>query len=403
MDYSGLNLSTLKVMNTRALARYESAVLEKKVEDQSTYLAELKQIDALITSLEKEEKAERSDSKPNTDYSQYSQLNSTMRTIDGIVDKIPVFSPGMEVQLFLRQVGTASYLAGSDPLAVDHLIKRLVTRLCPEYCDIYTSHVATTPIKTIEEFKSFFSSEFETKKSVFQIMQSIDTWARKPTETHRDYASRIRHDMFDLIGVVKAKWKEAKKQENASFDKEMEVDDIFRLIGGMVLLRDVALDRAMFDHVITRIDKATDASGIASVVMGYSDRKQTTDPVMSNVGEVNHANGQHRDKPNGVCWTWLDTGDCRNRDQCSWKHPMRFQGNKSGQSQNGQGKSGQNQQSRGGSQNGRGRGGRKNPQRRKPTNESKHSTPNQANHAEIEQSFENMPFTDAFAGAGFRN
>ena len=399
MDFTGLSLDSLTSMKQDAYAEYKKAKSEKKNDEMLAALAEMKQFDALI---EKKNEEKPVAQHSNTDYSSYSQIQSTMRTIDGIVDKIPIFSPGMEVQPFLRQVGTASYLAGSSPLAVNHLIKRLVTRLCPEYCDLYTNHVASTPIDTIEEFKSFFSTEFESKKSVFQIMSSIDTWARKSTETHRDYAGRFRHDMFYPTSLVNSKWKEAKKQENASFDKEMEADDVFKLIGGMVLLRDVAQDRLMFDHVITRIDKATDASGVASVVMGYSDRKQPTDQVLSSVGEVNLAKGQQRDDTSGACRFWLRTGECQKRDTCPWSHLNKFKGTQPDQSQNGQSQSGRNQQDRGGNRNGRSQGGRKYPKKRKPF-ESKQSFPNQANHVEAEQNFENTPFVDAFAGAGFQN
>ena len=399
-DLNGLDLCTLKMLRTNAVARYESAIKEKKDDDQKTALAELKQIGALIKPLE-EVKPDTSDSTT----SNWSQLQSTFRTIDSCVDKIPVFSPGMEVQSFLRQVGTASFLAGTDPLAVNHLIKRLVTRLCDEYAQIYTSHVASKPINTIDAFKKFFSSTFETKKSVFQIMQSIDTWARKSTETHRDYANRIRHDLHDLTDVVKAKWKAAKKEENSSFNGEMDVDDLFRLIGGMVLLRDVAKDQPMFEHCITRIDKATDATGIASVVMAYSDRKQTTDPVLSSVGEVNLA--QKRDNPDSdrdVCFDWKRDGECAYRDNCQWKHPPKFKKVKPDQSQKGHGQNGQSQRGRGGNRYNRGRGGKKY-HGRKQTANSKQSTPGQAHHVEAEQNFGNAPLIDidAFAGAGFQH
>ena len=404
MEFAGLSLATLTEMKNDAYSDYKKAKKEKKDDEMKTALAEMKQFDALI---EKKQEEKPAPIQTNTDYSKHSQLQSTFRTIDGCVDKIPVFSPGMEVHSFLRQVGTASFLAGDDPLAVKHLIKQLVTRLCPEYAQIYCTHVETTPINTVDQFKRFFSSTFESKKSVFQVMQETENWTRKPTESHRDYANRVSQELFDLTGIVKAKWKEAKKQEKSSFDKEMEADDVFRLIGGMVLLRDVAQDRAMFNHVITRIDSATDASGIASVVMAYFDRKQTTDLVLSNVGEVNLADGRNRDKlgNDNICTTWKETGECKRfeRNWCTWMHPIRFRKKKTGQSQNGQGQGGRNRQGQGGNRQDRGQGGWKPTNNRKPSANSRQSAPRQANHVDAELEFENQPFIDAFAGAGFQH
>ena len=192
----------------------------------------------------------------------------------------------------------------------------------------------TTKIDTIEDFKSFFSTTFESKKSVFQVMQETENWTRKSTESHRDYANRISQELYDLTSVVKAKWKEAKKQEKSSFDKEMEADDVFKLIGGMVVLRDVAKDPSMFNHVITRIDSATDASGIASVVMAYADRKQTIDPVLPDLPTVNHAENKPRETDT-VCWHWKKYGRCGFRNQCPGSHPAEFEKIENDQDQRG--------------------------------------------------------------------
>ena len=117
---------------------------------------------------------------------------------------------------------------------------------------------------------------------------------------------------------------------------------------------------------------------------------------------MNLAKGQQRDDTSGACRLWLRTGECQKRDTCPWSHLNKYKGTQSNQSQNGQGQSGRNQHDRGGNRNGHSQGGRKHPKKRKPF-ESKQSTLNQAHHIDAEQTFENTPFVDAFAGAGFQN
>ena len=260
------------------------------------------------------------------------------------------------INTLLRSVTNIAIQAGDGQFLIDFLLNQLQVRLCPQYQTTLVNFKMTNKVNSIDDFKKFLREHFDSKKSIFLCLEQIDGIEKGSTESYRDLASKVEQQLFDITTVVEAKWKAA---SDANKSQEMSASDVFSLIGGMQVLRIMRKDTDLDNHCITRIDTALDASGIANIAMSYIERKQSTDPVMSNIPAVNWTN-QQNSKPQ-ICFDF-QKGRCT-RNPCQYRHEKieNFNRNRSGGYQRNEnhqgGRVGQGYQGRGG-QGYRGRGGK---------------------------------------------
>ena len=164
-------------------------------------------------------------------------------------------------------------------------------------------------------------------KSIFQYFESIDSFERGSQDgSIRDYASRLRNEIFEIETIIDSKYAVVAKKKDASATGVLDKSGMYKLLTGMLVLRSLKQDRELYNHVISRIDDCLDGDEIANIAEAFYERKQTDDPLLSNVAPVvNHVSkrgkGRNGTKSNAdklPCFKFFD-GKC-NDGECSFAH-----------------------------------------------------------------------------------
>ena len=269
-------------------------------------------------------------------------LNMKLKVLESAVNQMPMFGTGMEPATFIRDI--KNYMPDADcALSKSFLLKKLRQKLSPEYLTAYTNHVATEPITTVDEFCKYISETYESRRSIFQHLEKLDSIAMDDSEmSYRDYAAKVQQEIFDLKTIVRQKFIEVKKKKDSNFTGKLTDDDLFSLMAGTLVLRALKNKPDIFNHTIAKIDDCLTGEEIAQIAQSFSERKQTDDPILQpptvnfagKTGKPNGKTGQHPAKKNSgnsykkpaYCHNFQAGVKCYippNKKHCAFKHEIR--------------------------------------------------------------------------------
>ena len=252
------------------------------------------------------------------------QLTLQGRLVENAISELKTFGSGSEVSTFVRDIKNMAHLATCDQTK-QYMLNRLFTRLSPEYQTRYVAHVQTNPIKTIDGFLAYIKDTYASCKSIFQHLELLDSFEMAKDEvTFRDYASRLENEVFEIETVIDAKFATLAKKKDNSATGVLGKADMYKLFTGVVFLRTLRKDRELYNHVISKIDDCVSASEIANIADAFKERKQSDDPLFSNVvPAVNHVNkGGKKNKnrqSNTPCFLKFENR-CKKGDDCPFSH-----------------------------------------------------------------------------------
>ena len=135
----------------------------------------------------------------------------------------------------------------------------------------------------------------------------------------RDYASRLQNKVFEIKTIIDSKSATVAKKKGSSSNGFLAKSALFKLLTGMVFLRSLKKDRELYNHVISRIDDCLDVSEIANIAEAFCERKQTDDPLLTNVATVNHVKGGYNVKSSKPCFFNFE-GRCKKGADCRFAH-----------------------------------------------------------------------------------
>ena len=250
------------------------------------------------------------------------QLNMRIKLVENAISELNTFGSGCEVSTFVRDVKNKVHLANCAT-SKEYMLERLVTRLSPEYQTRYFAYTKIKPIKTIDSFLEYVKETYTSCKSIFQYFESIDNFERGSEDgSIRDYASRVRNEIFEIETIIDSKYKVVANKKDPSADGVLGKTGVYKLLTGMVVLRSLKQDRELYNHVISRIDDCLDGDEIANIAEAFKERKQTDDPLLSSLAPVvNHVKGGKSLKNGGSrpCFFNFD-GLCDRGDNCWFDH-----------------------------------------------------------------------------------
>ena len=257
-------------------------------------------------------------------------LNMKLKVLESAVNQMPTFGAGMEPATFIRDI--KNYMPDADcALSKSFLLKKLRQKLSPEYLTAYTNHVATVPITTVDEFCDYISETYESRRSIFQHLEKLDSIAMDDSEmSYRDYAAKVQQEIFDLKTIVRQKFIEVKKKKDSNFTGKLTDDDLFSLMAGTLVLRALKNKPDIFNHTIAKIDDCLTGEEIAQIAQSFSERKQTDDPIFQAptanfAGKTGHnpakKNSGNNAKRPAYCH-YFQAGKC-NKSPCSYVHEIR--------------------------------------------------------------------------------
>ena len=336
-DPKEFSLAFLKSFLIDQAAKLTDLELENKPEDQQ----KIRSLTTLVDKLDKELKRRESETegketKPETstsvatrDYTSH-KIKAMNHTI---ASEIPVFSSGHDVHVWLNKLDGfyQLYVANekdSKNILEDHFVQNAKSRLCPEYLNsMMASSVATN---TFEKMKDYMKKHHASKMSVYQILDTLWEMDQSESDTFRDYGIKLDDKAAEAQNIIKAKYKEWAALETATQDKELTVDDVFKLISGQIFLQSLKNKKHMiYNNLCNDLDKTWSASEIANKAMIYSDRMaQDSSQNQSNVPAAFHVKEENKSRqPEKLeaqnCYHFLK-GSCKYGDKCLRIHDVKM-------------------------------------------------------------------------------
>ena len=256
----------------------------------------------------------------NRDYTSHKIKNMSMT----IASEVPVFSSGHDVHIWLSKIDSYHKLyVAKDKTGVmeEHFIQVAKSRLCPEYLNAMMASSEDT--STYAGMEEYMKKHHASKMSVFQILDMIWEMDRTQSETFRDYGIRLDEKAAEARNIIEAKFKEYQNGNVSRTDKELKVDDVFRLMSGQVFLQSLKNKRqVIYNNICNDLDKTWSAAEIANKAMTFSDRmtsdtsqNQAEAPVAF-TAQSGYKNNASR---NEICYYFLK-GNCRHGNKCKRYH-----------------------------------------------------------------------------------
>ena len=261
------------------------------------------------------------------------ELNMKFKTVVEAVNDLEKFGPGCEPANFVRKIGTLKYVAKCDATK-KLLLNMLFTRLSDEYKPTFVKYDEEHSVDTIDKFMEYITTQYESRKSIFQFMEQLDEVELRKNETLRDFGTRLEQKVFELETAVSDKFVQLKKKKDKTFQGEMTKADVFKLWGGMAMLKALQTEKGLYTHTITKADDCFNALDLANVAEAYKERSQgDTGIVMhtkahgnnqrnqgGNSTQGNNSNSSDPNKKAGVCYHWEKFGRCKWNDKCRYYH-----------------------------------------------------------------------------------
>ena len=265
--------------------------------------------------------------------------NATQKFIATQLNLIQEFKPPMEVSVFLQACDNAYQQAKLMPDGEQLLVQYLPLRMCQDYQTAWNAFRADKKVVTFAQFTDYMKTTYANGISTFQLLDSFDLLKKEPTESFPGYAVKITNRVSVLATEVIAKFEKAK-------GKPMTRDDVFKLIGGVAMIREVRNIPDAYTAVMTQVKDDFDATSIGQLAATFLTLKGKNDSVLGQTPTVNYAGRQPGNLPRSQKPCFKD-GNCT-RPWCPYLHTKQ-------QRPKGKAKKGQN--SRGGGEGQSSRGG----------------------------------------------
>ena len=166
-------------------------------------------------------------------------MNHEIKTMSStIVSEIPVFSSGHDVHIWLTKIESYHKLfvvPDSTGVMEEHFLQVAKSRLCPEYLNAMMASSEDT--STYAGMKVYMKKHHASKVSVFQILDTMWDMEKTDSETLRDYGIKLDDKAAEAKSIIEAKFKEYTTKDVSRNEKDMKVEDVFRLMSGQVFLQ----------------------------------------------------------------------------------------------------------------------------------------------------------------------
>ena len=242
-----------------------------------------------------------------------------------ISNEIPVFSSGHDVHIWLTRLESYHKLfvvPDSTGVMEEHFLQVAKSRLCPEYLNAMMA--SSDDMSSYTGMKEYMKKHHASKVSVFQVLDTIWDMDKTECETLRDYGIRLDDKAAEAKNIIEAKFKEYTNLDTSRKEKDMKVEDVFRLMSGQVFLQALKNKRQIiYNNVCNDLDSTWSAAEIANKAMTFSDRMSTENT--QNQAEVPKAFSAkvENKQPNAsrkvkICHFFLKNGKCKFGESC-WK------------------------------------------------------------------------------------
>ena len=253
-------------------------------------------------------------------------MNHEIKTMSSTISsEIPVFSSGHDVHIWLTKIESYHKLfvvPDSTGVMEKYFLQVAKSRLCPEYLNAMMASKEDTT--SYDGMKKYMKKHYASKVSVFQILDTIWEMDKTDSETLRDYGIRLDDKAAEAKNIIEAKFKEYTNLDVSRTEKDMKVEDVFRLMSGQVFLQALKNKRQIiYNNVCNDLDSTWSAAEIANKAMTFSDRMSSENA--QNQAEVPKAfaakvenkqsNASRKVKH---CAYFLKNGTCSFGDSC-WK------------------------------------------------------------------------------------
>ena len=244
-----------------------------------------------------------------------------------ISNEIPVFSSGHDVHIWLTKLESYHKLfvvPDSTGVMEEHFLQVAKSRLCPEYLNAMMA--SSDDMSSYTGMKEYMKKHHASKVSVFQVLDTIWDMDKTECETLRDYGIRLDDKAAEAKNIIEAKFKEYTNLDTSRKEKDMKVEDVFRLMSGQVFLQALKNKRqVIYNNVCNDLDSTWSAAEIANKAMTFSDRMSTENT--QNQAEVPKAFSAkvENKQPNASrkvknCPFFLKNGTCNYGDRCRYIH-----------------------------------------------------------------------------------
>ena len=191
-----------------------------------------------------------------------------------ISNEISVFSTGHDVHIWLTKLESYHKLfvvPDSTGVMEEHFLQVAKSRLCPEYLNAMMASSEDT--SSYAGMKEYMKKHHASKVSVFQILDTIWDMDKTESETLRDYGIRLDDKAAEAKSIIEAKFKEFSSKDASRTEKDIKVEDVFRLMSGQVFLQALKNKKqAIYNNVCNDLDSTWSAAEIANKAMTFSDR-----------------------------------------------------------------------------------------------------------------------------------
>ena len=237
---------------------------------------------------------------------------STQKFVTAQIEGVPVFQPGIDVSTFIQACENAynrvKKLDGGEKMLVDYL----PLRLSQEYQTAWNDYCTENDVTRFEQFTEYLKVTYANGVSTFQLLDTFDLLEKEKHETFPCYAVKISNKVSTLATEVKAKFEKAK-------GRKMTADDVFKVIGGVAMIREVRKVPEAYTSVMTRVENDFNASSIGQLAASFMALTTKTDSVLGQPTSVNYIGGQNTRKKPARCFF----GEKCTRKNCRFDHSKR--------------------------------------------------------------------------------
>ena len=244
-----------------------------------------------------------------------------------ISSEVPVFSSGHDVHIWLTKLDSYHKLfvaPDSTGVMEEHFLQVAKSRLCSEYLNAMMASSEDT--STYAGMKVYMKKHHASKVSVFQILDTIWDMDKNESETLRDYGIRLDDKAAEAKSIIEAKFKEYATNDASRIDKDMKVEDVFRLMSGQVFLQALKNKKqTIYNNVCNDLDSKWSAAEIANKAMTFADRmssensqNQAEVPKAFSAKAENKQSNASRKVKN--CAYFLKNGTCTYGESCRFMH-----------------------------------------------------------------------------------
>ena len=333
MDFTTFDKQTLSQMVVNAYTRWTTETDDAK---KSALKLEIEEMNDAMKTLV--------DTKPDiADFSGRSDMTTKIKQMTLSLDNIPKFNPGCEVELFIQRLDNCFkiFCTGENKSKMEtHFLHTAQTRLGDTYLTSLIQSEET--MSTFEEFKTYLLINYQSKRTIYQSMDSLFEIKGAAGESYRDVAARLTQKAHHVLLSLRAANKKLNPNENVIPDStllnmmcsQMFLNDIRNNPKARLTFNFIAND---LDGCLTPMDVANKAEAVAvrlkkedDIDVPQSFRANIEKSYTENVSDKSEMTSSNDDRKkrqrSNDCFLWL-RGECK-RENCLYQHNPDKKGSK---------------------------------------------------------------------------